>query len=175
MWVLRISTDSFGGNREILKGSTPEAHGVFTDDLNRARQQLASAFEQKSSGMGPLAPNTDIFGALWRVKVLFESEAEPKQTASASRTIWIFSDMVNETRDFSIRELADLGAERMLEEAKAAGLVVPLKGYRICIYGASMNGLSPKGWNTIREFWTNYFRASGAVLISYSADTNIER
>jgi hypothetical protein len=39
----------------ILKGWTPEAHGIFTDDLNRARHELASNFEAKSSGIAPVA------------------------------------------------------------------------------------------------------------------------
>jgi len=53
VWVSSISTDSFGGEHEILKGWTPAARGVFTDDLNRARRELASSFEVKSSGMAP--------------------------------------------------------------------------------------------------------------------------
>src|SRR6266496_284860 len=32
VWVSSISTDSFGGTHEILKGWTPDAHGVFTGD-----------------------------------------------------------------------------------------------------------------------------------------------
>jgi len=32
VWVSTISTDSFGGVSEILKGWTPDARGVFTDD-----------------------------------------------------------------------------------------------------------------------------------------------
>jgi len=71
VWVSIISTDSFGGVQEILKGWTPDARGVFTDDLNRARHQLASGFEAKSSGMSPVAAGTDIFGGLWHLKALF--------------------------------------------------------------------------------------------------------
>lgn len=52
----------FGGVREILKGRTPEAHEVFTDDLTRARHQLASSFEAKSSGMAPVSVGSDISG-----------------------------------------------------------------------------------------------------------------
>jgi hypothetical protein len=64
VWVEMISSDSFGGVRELLKGWTPDARGVFTDDLNRARRQLTSSFERKSSAMSPVASATDIFGAL---------------------------------------------------------------------------------------------------------------
>jgi hypothetical protein len=60
VWVSNISNDSFGGVREILKGWTPDARGVFTDDLNRARRELASSFEAKSSKMSPVASATDI-------------------------------------------------------------------------------------------------------------------
>src|SRR5205823_5965 len=41
VWISAIGTDSFGGVVELLKGFTPDARGVFTDDLNRARRQLA--------------------------------------------------------------------------------------------------------------------------------------
>ena len=70
VWVSSISTDSFGGGHEILKGWMPDARGVFTDDLNRVRHQLASAFEVKSLGMAPVVSSTDIFGGLWRMKAL---------------------------------------------------------------------------------------------------------
>ena len=30
IWVLSISTDSFGGVQEVVKGWTPDWHGVFT-------------------------------------------------------------------------------------------------------------------------------------------------
>jgi len=36
--VSLISTDSFHGVQDILKGWTPDARGVFTADLNRARR-----------------------------------------------------------------------------------------------------------------------------------------
>jgi hypothetical protein len=45
VWVSAIANDSFGGAREIVKGWTPEIHSVFSDDLNRARRQLAVSFE----------------------------------------------------------------------------------------------------------------------------------
>src|SRR5260370_40577810 len=100
VWVSSISTDSFGGEREILKGCTPDARGVFTDDPTRARHQLASAFEVKSSGMAPVASKTDIVGGLWRMKALLESGPKPATSPSLTKTIWIFSDMMNETKEF---------------------------------------------------------------------------
>src|SRR6266571_4447059 len=107
VWVSTISVDSFGGVREVVKGWTPESRGVFTDDLNRARHQLASSFEKNSSSMSPAASGTDIFGALWHFKALFESGPQ-----GTSNTIWIFSDMVNETREFPMPTLLTNGAEK---------------------------------------------------------------
>jgi hypothetical protein len=51
VWVSSISTDSFGGVREVMKGWTPESRGVLTDELKRARRELASRFEKNSSGV----------------------------------------------------------------------------------------------------------------------------
>jgi len=175
VWVSVISTDSFGGAREILKGWTPDARGVFTDDLNRARRQLASGFEVKSSGMSPVAAGTDIFGGLWHLKALFEPVSNDSAALSMPKTIWIFSDMVNEAQNFPMPALIANGPERMLERVKANGLLVPLNGYKIYIDGASPSGLTPQVWLAVKKFWTLYFSAAGAELVSYSVECEIER
>lgn len=173
VWVVTISTDSFGDSQQILKGQTPESHGVFTDDLNRARRQLVSAFEAKSSGMSPVTSGTDILGGLWRLKALIESRNEGGRPAS--KEVWLFSDMMNETKEFPMPELIGLGPQQMLEKVKAEGLLIPMKGYRVHICGASTTGMSPKVWAVVKDFWTAYFLAVGAELATYSADTDCDR
>lgn len=173
--VSGIAVDSFGSDGTILKGWTPEAHGIFTDNLNRARRELVYAFEQKSPGMKPVAAGTDIFGALWRTKALFESVGKPGAAQSAEKTIWIFSDMMNESAAFQMPSLLPLGPEQMLERAKANRLIVPLNGYKVYVYGASPNGLSPEAWLAIKSFWTIYFQAAGAELVAYSAECQVQR
>jgi hypothetical protein len=175
VWVSSISTDSFSGVHEVLKGWTPDAHGVFTDDLNRARRELTSNFEVKSSGMAPVASGTDIFGALWHLKVLFDSNANADTSHAVSKTIWIFSDMMNETKDFPTPALIEIGPEQMLERAKANGLIVPLNGYRVHVLGASPSGLTPQAWFRLRDFWTRYFLAAGAEPVTYSAECTPQR
>lgn len=175
VWVSSIEVDSFGSNGAILKGWTPDSRGVFTGDLNRARRQLASAFEGKSSGLSPSAAGTDIFGALWRLKTLFESGGASGTDQGFPKIIWIFSDMMNETRVFQMPALLDTGPERMLERAKANRLVVPLKGYRIYVYGATPAGLTPQAWTTVKHFWSLYFEAAGAELVTYSAECDVQR
>ena len=172
VWVSVISTDSFGGVHEVVKGWTPESHGVFTDDLTHARRQLAASFEVKSSGMAPVAAGTDIIGGLWHMKALFEATASVEGSA---KTIWIFSDMMNETASFPMPALLGMGPERMLERAKADGLLVPLTGYTIYIQGASPSGLSPQAWLRVKKFWELYFDAAGARMISYSTECDVAR
>ncbi len=163
-----ITTDSFGSVRELLKGWTPEAHGIFSDELNRARRQLASSFMVKSGSLIPIAAGTDIIGGLWHIKALLESSTA--QHAPSQREIWIFSDMMNETPALPMPALLATGPDRMLEHAKVNGLSVPLKGYRIHIVGASTRALTPQAWNTIKAFWLAYFRDAGAELVTYSAE-----
>jgi hypothetical protein len=62
-----------------------------------------------------------------------------------------------------------------LECAKANGLLVPLNGYRVHVLGASPSGLSPRSWKILERFWTIYFSAAGADLLSYSVDSDVER
>src|ERR1700730_4622147 len=155
--------------------SSGDARGVFTDDLNRARHQIADGFEAKSSAMAPESSWTDIFGGLWHLKALFESSPKTDESHALSKDIWIFSDMMNETQGFSMPALLAIGPERMLERAKTSGLLVPLNGYKIHIYGASPSGLTPQAWITMQKFWTMYFSATGAELIAYSAVCDIQR
>jgi hypothetical protein len=148
---------------------------VFTDNLIRSRHQLASNFETKLSDVSPESQGTDIIGGLWHMKTVFDSYSTPDTPPLPSRTIWIFSDMVNETQTFPIPTLVQIGPERMLVRARAKGLLVPLKGYKIYVRGASPSGLSPQAWITIRDFWKMYFLACGAELVSYSAEPDAER
>jgi hypothetical protein len=152
-----ITTDSFGSVREILKGWTPEAHGVFNDDLVAARHQLAASFMQKSANMTPISSGADIIGAVWHIKTIMQSD---NRNNDASREIWILSDMMNETATLPMPAMMALGPAKMLEQAKANGLLVDLKGYTVHVWGASMRGLSPQA----------YFRSAEAELVSYSPE-----
>lgn len=171
--VSTITTESFGSVREILKGWTPEAHGVFTDNLTRARRQLAASFETNASALAPIAGGTDIFGALWRLKALMDSDTQVR--SDATREIWIFSDMINETPTLMMPALVAVGPHKMLEQAKANGLLVPLQGYKVHVCGASMRGLSPQAWNIVKAFWRAYFQAGGATLVSYTPSATADR
>jgi hypothetical protein len=174
VWVSVITTESFGSVRSLVKGWTPDSQGIFTDDLNRARHQLAATFETKSTGLSPTAAGTDIFGGLWQLKALLESGSK-SNSQNVSKTIWIFSDMMNESASFNMPALLSGGPEKMFEEAKANALIVPLAGYRVYVVGASPAGLRPQTWNGVRTFWTLYFREARAELVTYSAECSVER
>jgi hypothetical protein len=173
VWVSSIARDSFGGVRDIVTGWTPDARGIFTDDLNRARRQLMTRFEAKSAELAPTATGTDIFGGLWHVKAIVDSA--PSSRGGSTKNIYIFSDMMNETAEFPMPRLLEIGPENMLERAKTTSLLVPLHGYSIYIYGASTNGLTAHSWETVRRFWELYFAAAGATLVTYSTQCEIGR
>jgi len=112
---------------------------------------------------------------LWHLKDIFESVRQVHSSGEGAKSIWIFSDMMNETKEFPMPELLGIGPERMLERAKASGLLVPLAHYKVHIYGASPAGLTPRSWMTIRRFWEIYFTSAGADLVTYSIASEVER
>jgi len=175
VWVSSIASDSFGGVGEIARGWTPDTRGVFTDDLNRARHQLAASLDAKSSAMAAVSSGTDIFGGLWRMKALLQSTPESEASRAVSKTIWIFSDMMNETKEFPMATLISMGPGRMVERTKARGLLVPLYGYRVRVLGASTRGLTPQKWMLLQRLWKMYFSAAGAQLAAYSMECHAGR
>jgi hypothetical protein len=174
VWVSVITTESFGSVRSLVKGWTPEAQGVFMDNLNRARHQLAASFEAKSVGLSPTGAGTDVIGGLWQLKTLLESDTKSSSDADL-KTIWIFSDMMNESANLNMPALLPAGPEKMMEQTKANGLIVPLTGYKVYALGASPAGLTPQAWNALKRFWTFYFREAGAELVSYSVECDAQR
>jgi hypothetical protein len=171
VWLFLISTESFGSVQALLRGWTPAAPGVFQDTLNRARGQLVAALEAKSTGLSPVAAGTDIIGGLWRVKAAFES-TDSKRIVNE---VFILSDMMNESQEFPMPALVATGSARMIEYAEQHGLIVPMNGYRIHVYGATTMGMSPQTWNIVKEFWQRYFQKAGAQLVLYSSETVVER
>jgi hypothetical protein len=89
---------------------------------------------------------------------------------AVTKIIWIFSDMINETRKFPMPTLIAMGPQRTLERARASGLTVPLYGYRVYVLGASPSGLTPQKWIALQRFWKLYFSAAGAELDAYSVE-----
>lgn len=58
-----------------------------------------------------------------------------------------------------------------ISAACALGLVI----LGIYVHGATLSGLTPQAWLTVKSFWTMYFQAAGAELVSYSAECNVQR
>lgn len=169
VWVSIISTDSFGGVHEVVKGWTPDAHGIFTGDLN-VRDATSLPISRRDLRQWLRSVGTDIFGGLWYLKAIFESTPNADRSHAVSRTIWIFSDMMYETKNVPVPALIEMGPERMLDRARANGLIVPLNGYKVYVLGISPGGLTPQTWFRVREFWIRYFLAAEAELVSYSPE-----
>ena len=72
-------------------------------------------------------------------------------------------------------QLLEIGPERMLERAKANGLLVPMQDYRIYVCGASTAGLRPQAWMRVKRFWEMYFAAAGADPFTYSTEGDVQR
>ena len=48
-------------------------------------------------------------------------------------------------------------------------LQVNLRNVEVHVFGADGSGRSMAYWQSLRDFWTDFFRARGSVLAEYSA------
>ena len=77
---------------DLVRGRTPDAQGVSTDNLGRAWRELAAEFLARAAGLAPVGYGVDSMGGLWRMKTVFGSGP---RFGHAQKDIWILSDMMN--------------------------------------------------------------------------------
>lgn len=114
--------------------------------------------EQRSS-----RPGSRIIEALQLAERAFDTYG------GKSKVLIVFSDMIEQSDryDFSSESLTDSRIRAIIEAERSAGRLPSFEGVEVCISGAgaAVSGGLPSGrLVAIRDFWLQYFRATGADL-----------
>jgi hypothetical protein len=59
-------------------------------------------------------------------------------------------------------------ADTAFQEVKKAGLLAELSGVEVDVSGADAAGKSAGEWESLRRFWTSYFKAANGDLRAYA-------
>jgi hypothetical protein len=159
--VIGITDHSYAQPYTLLSAHIPDDPGYFGERLTGARDQLIRAWKVRSSHLAPHFQQTDILGALQLANDIFALDPETER-----RILVIFSDMRQSTQDLDLETPAV--APSFDTASKHCGIVPRLKGVQAYVLGVDGAGKSSAYWQSLKGFWTDYFRNVGAVLMDYS-------
>jgi hypothetical protein len=144
------------------QGATLDDPGYFGEKLQAAHRQLLALWKRRCAQLQPSFGYTDIIGALLAANQLLE------QSPNTSRKIlMIFSDMRQNTADLDLESLRSVPSLASYE-ARSKLPVAELRGVSVYVVGADNARKSIAYWQALKEFWTEYFRRTGANLRGYS-------
>jgi hypothetical protein len=157
--VIGITDHSFA---QADAASIPGDPGYFGERPNAARETLVRAWQHRSARLEPPFPRTDILGMLLLASQLFDEHRD-----TGPQELIIFSDMRQNTSDLELESPASVPRiPPKNKDAKITGVQLP--GVQVCILAADGLGRSVAYWQSLRQFWTRYFREAGAKLDCYS-------
>jgi hypothetical protein len=161
--VIGITDKSFAQPDILLSATIPNDAGYFGERLKSARLQLVRAWKARSTKLTPAFRQTDILGALVLAHDIFEQQNNAKE-----KVLVIFSDMRQQTRELDLESLSTVPSFDRIERTRTKIGVAHLAGVHIHVLGADGAGRSILYWQTLRDLWTEYFRAGGASLETYT-------
>lgn len=120
-------------------------------------------------------------------KILFGSEGRPKilktdimssfilaanvlnRYPGRKKLIVVFSDMIEDSERYNFERinLTDQKIKEILDREEKLGNIPELTGVKIYVVGAQAKSLEK--YNSIKKFWTEYFKVTGAELADYSS------
>jgi hypothetical protein len=160
--VLGITDQSFAQPYILLAATVPDDAGYFGERLEAARRQLVAVWQRRISKLQPTFKHTDLLGALLVANQLFDESPNPSR-----KILMVFSDMRNSTQELDLESLRSIPGLPVFEQRFKLP-VAELRGVEVYAFGVDGGGKSIPYWQTLKGFWTEYFKRAGATLREYS-------
>jgi len=80
----------------------------------------------------------------------------------------VFSNMRSDTPALDLEHARIISIAFAMQKAEKQRLLPDLHGVEVYALGVDGPGKDMKYWQTLRDFWTAYFKRTGAVLKTYS-------
>jgi hypothetical protein len=164
--ILGITDQSFAQPDILLSATIPGDVGYFGERLTSARSELVRAWKTRSARLEPTFRHTDIIGALLVAGQIFSEQKD-----AGKKILVVFSDMRHRTADLDLESHPIVPS--FLHAGKRAHIVLAdLRGVHVYALGVDAAGKQIAYWQALRQFWTEYFRATGADLRGFSVLRN---
>jgi hypothetical protein len=160
--VLGITDKSFAQPYILLSASVPDDPGYFGEKLQAAHRQLLALWKRRCAQLQPSFAYTDIIGALLAANQLLEGSSN-----TSRKMLVVFSDMRQNTADLDLESLRSVPSLATYQ-ARSNLQIAQLRGVSVYVVGADNAGKQIDYWQTLKEFWTEYFKRAGANLRGYS-------
>ncbi len=157
--IIGITDHSFTQPYILLSATVPDDPGYFGERLRRARIDLVRAWKTRIARLAPTFKHTDIIGALFLASEILENKRAPTE-----KTLIIFSDMQNSTRDLNL-ESGTIPSFALLRDINVANL----QDVQVRILGVDAPRTSLAYWEDLKNFWIEYFQETGAKVQNYEA------
>lgn len=159
--VIGITDHSFAQPYILLSANVPDDAGYFGERLTAARSQLVQAWKQRSTHLDPHFQQTDILGALQLASEIFAQQPD-----AGRKTLVLFSDMRQSTPELNLESLKIVPS--FCTVPARSGTPPALRNVQVDVLGVDGAGRSMVYWQSLKCYWTAYFRDSGADLRNYS-------
>jgi hypothetical protein len=161
--VLGITDRSFSQPSILLSAElSDDDPGYFGERLQAAQRRLISPFRERTKDLHPDSRQTDIAGALMVASDLFRA------SPGRRNILVVFSDMRSDTPALDLEHARIVSTAFAMQKAEKGRLLPDLHGVEVYALGVDGAGKDMAYWQALRDFWTAYFKRTGAVLKSYS-------
>jgi hypothetical protein len=160
--VIGVTDNSFEQPDILLSARVDSDAGYFDEKIEAAQKRLMAAWNKKSRTLTAHYAHTDILGMFLLAEQLFRDVP-----ANSKKELVIFSDMLQDTKEFAICQRGISTTEAM-RKLKANQLIADLSQVDVYALGVNESSAKAKDWISIREFWRSYIASSGGTLRQYS-------
>ena len=159
IYAVGITKYSFSRPYIFLNHKLTDRKGASGEGL--AKDKLVLIKKWHALDLKPNAKGTDIFGAIILSSMRFENNQSEK-------VLVILSDMRNCSRILDIESPDRIAVDKALNKVENAGLIPDLKKVKVSCLGVHSSGKTPVYWQSLKDFWTQYFQKAGAAKLVFT-------
>ena len=165
--IAAITDKSFSQPLVLSTRRLPRDRGPlqFLDQVSAAKSRILAEARNRAPGLR--FAQTDVLGFL-----VYASDAL-KNVQPRSKILVILSDMRQSTMDLDFDTPATIDIAAALRAVEQRRLVADLREVEVYVGNVHATGKSPAYWEALRQFWSSYFKKSGANLRTFSMHLNV--